>query len=150
MNIKKLETDFKSHLSYKNNIARIRRKKMPMYEGLPGQLAPLSQVESGELNQLETARVSHANPIITSDETRMPQVTSKSTKASGAPKLPVPKETNENMDEVKEVPSKEDGTPMAGSPKKESTSEKKGDKVEEKIEEKVQDEDEVVQDTIED
>jgi hypothetical protein len=72
MNIKKLETDFKSHLSYKNNIARIRKKNMPVQGDRYGQLAPLSQIESADLNQLETARVSHANPIITSDETKMP------------------------------------------------------------------------------
>jgi len=43
MNIKVMEKDFRSHLGYKNNIARLRkRKNMPMHEGLPGQLAPLS------------------------------------------------------------------------------------------------------------
>jgi len=93
-----------------------------MHSGIPGQLAPLSQHESQDLNGLESARVSHANPIITSDETRMPQIVSKSTKAGGAPKLVVRAEsvnTSEQMDEVIE----EKETPMDTTSKKDKASE---------------------------
>jgi len=59
----------------------------------------------GDLNQLETARASHANPIITSDESRVPQLTSKSTKASAPPKkLQEQARIETEISEVKEDP----------------------------------------------
>jgi len=63
-------------------------------------------VESAaDLNHLETARTSHANPIITSDESRVPQLTSKSAKASAPPgKLQAQARVETEISEVKEDP----------------------------------------------
>ena len=85
MNHKRFDEAFAQHMAYRNNIIKIRKRKVPVHEGKGGHLPPLS-VADGQKTESDRAHSADGNTKVDGTALEAPEKIEPSTTKAGAKK----------------------------------------------------------------